>query len=123
MNKKPMRGRELLVYINRKKARGILSLCIKKNTERAYLKEYLCERPYDTPVKRETYLITLTSLLPLPKADEEPFAVTVCDGEETRYEDCRLTEKKEEIAPDDYIRITYVIESARRRKGGCVCEG
>lgn len=113
------RGRELLLFINRKKARGVLSLSIKKNTERYRLKEYLCEAPYAAPVKSMTYRITLSSLLPIREITEEPFVLIKSDGEEEEcFEGCTLTEKKEEITPDDYIRYTYMIESARRRKGG-----
>ncbi|MBQ3417428.1 MAG: hypothetical protein IJH32_06310 [Ruminococcus sp.] len=122
MSEKPIRGRELLLYINRKKARGVLSLSIERNTERHPLKEYLCEQPYDTPVIRETYRITLTSLLPLKVREKDMFAITVFDREEeVRYEDCTIAQKKEEITPDEYTKFTYLIESTRRRKGGGSC--
>lgn len=120
MSEKPTRGRELLLYINRKKARGILSLSIKKNTERCQLKEYLCDQPYDMPVKRETYQITLISLLPIRVT--EPFVMTAYNTEEeVRYEDCTITQRKEEITPDEYTKFTYLIESTQRGKGGCSC--
>ena len=122
MSENPKRGREFLLYINRKKARGVLSLHIKKNTERRQLKEYLCETPYLTPVKSVTYRITISALLPLYGIGDEPFVLMLSRGEDQeRYENGMLTEKKEEITPDEYTKFTYVIESTKRRKGGRPC--
>lgn len=121
MSGKPKRGRDLLVYIDRRRARGILSLKIKKNTERHQLKEYLCEAPYDTPVQRITYRITLSALLPLFGISDSPFVMTISDGEEEeRFENCALIEKTVEITPDAYTKSIYVIESTIR-KGGRLC--
>lgn len=121
MSEKMIRGRDILLYINRKKVRGVLSLSIRTNTQRRMLKEYLCEEPYAQPVTDETGYITIVSLDKL-RGTERPFVLTVFDKNgQKQYENCTLTEMKEEITPDEFIQYTYLIESTQRTEGECIC--
>ena len=122
MKQQPARGRDIRLYLDAKRAKGVLSLHIGKNIERRALKEYLCEQPYDNSASRVTYRITITADAAFTAPGREPFVLSVADADITEhYENCVLKEKQIVYAPDAAARITYIFESDHRRKGGCIC--
>lgn len=114
-----LRGRDMILCIDKRRVTGVVSMSVKKNTSFHEYREYLSSSSIGRVKTGEKYLISLTVAPVFCSITREPFTVAVREnGEEQRYENCFVTEKKTEYSGDKLTKITYLIESDRKEGGG-----